>query len=79
MRSQPGTSASRPSDRTADTLARYDSIRFLDMLQQAVASSNTPPLSATEQALSQRFDALFGDGGLGPLEEAQLVAGTRKA
>jgi len=70
-----------PFKRTADSLATYAPIRFLAMLQQAVASSNTPPLSASEQELSQRFDQLFGDGEghLDPADELRFAAGTRRA
>jgi hypothetical protein len=70
-----------PFKGAADNLVKYDPILFLKMLQTAVASSNTPPLSAQEQALSDRFDALFGDGDLvhdlGKL--AQFAEGTRGA
>ncbi|MEW6271179.1 MAG: DUF1214 domain-containing protein [Thermodesulfobacteriota bacterium] len=71
-----------PFKQTADNLVAYDPIRFLKMLQTAVASSNTPPMSTDEQALSDRFDALFGDGDLAPDEVgkiAQLAEGTRTA
>lgn len=70
-----------PYKRTADSLATYAPIRFLEMLQQAVGSSNTPPLSAYEQELSQRFDQLFGDGEghLDPADELRFGAGTRRA
>ncbi len=46
----------------ADELIARDPILFLRTLQRAVASSRTPPLSPFEQSLSDRFDALFGNG-----------------
>ena len=45
----------------ADGLIARDPILFLRTLQQAVASARTPPLSPFQQALSSRFNALFGN------------------
>jgi hypothetical protein len=52
-----------PYKRIADSLASKAPITFLKELQTAVASSNTPAMTPAVQALSDRFDALFGDGG----------------
>jgi hypothetical protein len=50
-----------PFKTTADTLIALDPIAFLRQLQRAVAAPNTPPLSAYEQALSNRFNSLFAN------------------
>jgi hypothetical protein len=42
-----------------DALAQRHPLIFLKMLQTAVHAPNTPPLSAAQQALSNRFDRLF--------------------
>jgi hypothetical protein len=55
-----------PFKTTADELIAKDAITFLQQLQTAVASSNTPPMSPAEQRLSNRFDRLFGNGDFGP-------------
>ena len=68
-----------PFKTAADALIRYDAIAFLRQLQVAVASGNTPPLSAAEQELSDAFDALFGDGDPGRSERAAFVAGAKAA
>jgi len=52
-----------PYKTIADALVAYDPIVFLKQLQVAVASANTPPLTAKQQSLSQKFDALFAKGG----------------
>src|SRR6185295_2497749 len=44
---------------TADALIAKDPIAFLTQLQTAVASSITPPLSESQQQLSDHFDTLF--------------------
>jgi hypothetical protein len=46
----------------ADALLKIDPITFLKQLQVAVESSNTPPMTAEERALADRFNVLFGDG-----------------
>jgi hypothetical protein len=51
-----------PFKLTADELVAQAPIAFLRMLQLAVASPRTPPMTPFEQALSSRFDALFGYG-----------------
>ncbi|MBV9750355.1 MAG: DUF1254 domain-containing protein [Acetobacteraceae bacterium] len=51
-----------PLKLTADELVARDPILFLRTLQFAVRSSRTPPMTPFEQALSSRFDALFGNG-----------------
>ena len=51
-----------PFKLTADELIARDPIEFLRMLQVAVASPRTPPMTPFEQDLSSRFDALFGHG-----------------
>jgi hypothetical protein len=43
----------------ADRLIAKHPIRFLKQLQQAVASSNTPTLSADQALLSEKFNGLF--------------------
>jgi hypothetical protein len=74
-----------PFKTTADELIAKDAITFLQQLQTAVASSNTPPLSPAEQALSNRFDRLFGNGAFGPpsghhsTKGAQFIAGAQAA
>jgi len=70
----PEIAFSIPFKTAADTLIARDPITFLKMLQTAVASSNTPPMSPQEQALSQAFDNLFGNGDFGPRSRH---AGTR--
>lgn len=68
-----------PFKTIADTLIRIAPIRFLQQLQEAVHSTNTPPLTPQEQALSDDFDALFGQGGagLGPAEKIVFGQATR--
>jgi hypothetical protein len=51
-----------PFKTTADTLVARAPITFLKQLQTAVEAANTPPLSPYEQALSRRFNKLFGSG-----------------
>jgi len=74
-----------PFKTTADELIAKDAITFLRQLQTAVASANTPPLSPAEQALSNRFDRLFGTGEFGlPSgdnggQRAQFIAGAQAA
>ena len=70
-----------PFKTIADTLLRFDPIRFLARLQEAVHSSTTPPLTAQQQALSDAFDASFGSGGAGISRATRLAlaAGARKA
>jgi hypothetical protein len=51
-----------PFKTTADNLVAHTPIAFLRQLQRAVAAPNTPTLSPYEQALSDRFDSLFGNG-----------------
>ena len=50
-----------PFKTTADDLIARAPIAFLRQLQKAVAASYTPPFSAYEEALSDRFDGLFGN------------------
>jgi hypothetical protein len=61
---------------TADDLIASQPLIFLKQLQTAVKSPQTPPLSTTEQDLSNRFDALFGNG---RHCRSGLSAGTQKA
>ena len=60
----------------ADNLIASDPMKFLKALQTAVASSNTPPLSKADQALSNAFDAYFDASNP---DTAALSAGARKA
>jgi hypothetical protein len=48
-----------PFKTTADTLIAADPIAFLHMLQTAVMSPKTPPMSPNVQRMSDRFNALF--------------------
>jgi hypothetical protein len=48
---------------TADDLIASQPVAFLKQLQTAVKAPSTPPLTASEQDLSNHFDALFGNGG----------------
>jgi hypothetical protein len=45
-----------PFKTTADNMIANNPVQFLKELQQAVASSDTPPLTAGEKALSDAFD-----------------------
>lgn len=55
-----------PFKTVADKMIAETPIEFLRQLQDAVASPQTPPLSPSEQALSEHFDALFRDGDWDP-------------
>jgi hypothetical protein len=52
-----------PYKETADHESRRAPIFFLKQMQQAVHAEHTEPLSASDRALSTRFDALFGAEG----------------
>jgi hypothetical protein len=52
-----------PYKTVADALVAYDPITFLKQLQVAVASKNTPMLTAKQQQLSDKFNELFASGG----------------
>jgi hypothetical protein len=65
-----------PYKTIADTLATRDSIKFLSQLQAAVASSYPPTLTKAQQALSDRFNSLFGTK---HRNDAAFIAGTRTA
>jgi len=75
----PEVLTSVPFKTAADTLLTVEPITFLQQLQTAVVSSNTPPLSADQQALSDRFNKLFGGGNFGSNtgREAQFIAGAQ--
>jgi hypothetical protein len=74
-----------PFKTTADELIAKDAITFLQQLQTAVASSNTPPMTPAEQALSNRFNDVFGHGEFGPSSgrnsapRATFIAGAQAA
>lgn len=51
-----------PFKTAADSLIAQAPITFLQQLQVAVASTNTPALTSDEQALVTSFNNLFGDG-----------------
>ena len=74
-----------PFKTTADELIAKDPITFLKQLQTAVAAPNTPPMTPAEQALSNRFDRLFGTGEFGPpsghnsAQRAAFIAGAQAA
>ncbi len=74
----PEAAFSVPFKRTADFLARRTPMAFLRQLQVAVASSNTPPLTPEEKALSDTFDTLF-QGGHGGVNGIGFRAGARDA
>ena len=61
----PELAFSLPFKTVADNLIRLRPIVFLRQLQTAVHSANTPPLTPEQQALSDRFDGLFGTGRFG--------------
>lgn len=68
----------------ADKLTAIDRIGFLKQLQVAVAGPNTPPMSAYQQLLSNRFNELFGDGEFEPKQDdlrlvKQFTRGVKKA
>ena len=65
-----------PFKLTADQLIARDPIVFLRMLQRAVASPRTPPMTPFEQSLSSRFDALFGNEAA---QRAEFRAGAQLA
>ena len=64
-----------PYKTIADALVAYDPITFLKQLQVAVASANTPPLTAKQQRLSEKFNALFALGG----DQTDFVLGAQAA
>ncbi len=65
-----------PFKLTADELIARGPILFLRTLQLAVASRRTPPMTPFEQALSSRFDALFG---YGVAQRPEFAAGAQLA
>jgi hypothetical protein len=66
-----------PFKTAADALLTTDPVAFLRQLQVAVLSSQTPPLSPYEQALSDRFNILFDGGYAG--EDSDFARGARAA
>ena len=68
-----------PFKTIADQSIESRPIEFLKQLQEAVHAPNTPPFSPSEQALSDKFDALFGDGSFGDRKALQFTAGARAA
>jgi hypothetical protein len=66
-----------PFKTIADDLIAKDPIKFLQQLQEAVASPETPPLSPSEQALSDHFDLLFGTGDVS--KHSDFAAGAQAA
>jgi hypothetical protein len=65
-----------PFKTTADDLIAHEPIAFLRQLQKAVAARFTPPFSAYEEALSNRFDSLFGNGNM---NRSEFSAGAQAA
>jgi hypothetical protein len=65
-----------PYKTIADNLITRAPITFLKELQTAVASSNTPAMTPAVQALSDRFNSLFGDGSV---DLSEFSAGARAA
>gem|GEM_PF-805554 len=70
----PEVATSVPFKTAADTLLTVDPIAFLKQLQAAVESSNTPPMSADQQALATNFNSLFGAGTFTSQTSAQEAA-----
>lgn len=69
-----------PFKTVADGPVKYDAIEFLKQLQFAVASDQTPPMTPAEQALSDAFDAAFGDGEIDDTEmRSAFIAGAQAA
>ncbi len=65
-----------PFKTAADKLITRAPIVFLRQLQAAVQSSNTPPFSPQEQALSDDFDRLFADW---QADQRAFQSGARRA
>jgi len=65
-----------PYKTIADNLITKAPITFLEELQAAVASSNTPPMLPAVQRLSEHFNSLFGDGSV---DLSEFSAGARAA
>lgn len=63
-----------PLKSTVDFLTRERPIKFLKLLQKAVAADIVPPLSKQDQMLSDRFDELFKGGDLTDAEKAKFAA-----
>lgn len=70
----PEIAFSPPFKTVADMLVATDAISFLQQLQVAVKAPNTPPLTADEKVLSDRFDRFFGDGNISPEDQPLFVA-----
>jgi len=72
---------SPPFKTAADYLSTQDPVEFLRQMKKAVHSDHTPPLSADQQALSDKFDSLFGNGIFvwDSAKKAAFAAGARKA
>lgn len=64
-----------PYKAMADNLLAMQPLKFLQQLQSDLHSSTTQPLSASEQALSDSFDALLADAS----NDAPLEAGAQAA
>jgi hypothetical protein len=73
----PELAFSEPFKTVADGLLTKDPVAFLRQLQVAVLSSQTPPLSPYEQALSDRFNTLFDGGYVG--KDSGFALGARDA
>lgn len=71
----PESNFATPIKTLADALVANTPIVFLGMMKEAVTSPTTNPLSASEQALSDTFDALFADPANFPLLGAGAQAG----
>lgn len=72
----PEIAFSIPFKQTADYLSTQDTLAFLEQLQTAVTSPNTPPMSEREQELSNTFDDIFRRAST---DEPDLITGTQKA
>jgi hypothetical protein len=55
----PEVEFSLPFKTTFDAMVQNDPVAFLKLLQRAVASPNTPPLSATQAQIVKAFDQAF--------------------
>ena len=64
-----------PFKTVADALATQQPLNFLQQLQTAVMSPNTPPMTAEEQKLSDDFNTLFAQKG----DKFEFALGTQSA
>ena len=63
----------------ADNLIADDPVSFLEQLQVAVGSSNTPPLSKSQKQLVKSFNRIFKNGDFNTNQKSAFVKGTQDA